>query len=100
MQEQEGEDRIVAKSKPTAMNLTFIVSTSSSTEEKLVASKSPEILKAPCPTDWSSTGKLDAKNTIKTQRRVLKDGKKDAVLDVGTRKLVATEEETGTPEIS
>ena len=33
MQEQEGENRIVAKSKPTTMNLAFAVSTSSSTAE-------------------------------------------------------------------
>ena len=40
MQEQEGEGRIVAKSKPT-MNPTFTVSTSSSTVQIPIASKSP-----------------------------------------------------------
>ena len=38
-------------------------------------------------------GNLKQENSIETQRRVLKDGKKDAVLDVSTRKLVATEED-------
>ena len=47
MQEQEREDRIVAKPKPT-MNLAFTVSISSSTVQNPVASKSPGILKAPC----------------------------------------------------
>ena len=60
MQEQEGEDRIVAKSKPT-MNLAFTVSTSSLTVQNPVASKSPGILKAPCRTYWSSTRKPDAR---------------------------------------
>ena len=59
MQEQEGEERIVAKSKPT-MNLAFIVSTSSSTVQNPIAPKGPWILKAPCRKDWSSTGKLVA----------------------------------------
>ena len=60
MQEQEGDNRIVAESKPTTMNLAFSVSTSSSTVNSPIASKSPGILKAPCRTDWSSTGKLVA----------------------------------------
>ena len=40
MQEQEGEDMIVAKSKPTTMFLVFTVSTSSSTVNSPIASKS------------------------------------------------------------
>ena len=46
VQEQERDNRIVAKSKPTV--------------NSLIASKSPRILKAPCRTDCSSTGKLVA----------------------------------------
>ena len=53
MQEQKEEDRIVAKSKPTAMKLTSTVSTRSSSVNHPIASKSPGILKA-------STGKPDA----------------------------------------
>ena len=50
IQEQEGEDRIVAKPKPTTMNSAFTVSTSSSTLQNPVSSKSPGILKALCRT--------------------------------------------------
>ena len=53
MQEQKEEDRIVAKSKPTALNLTSTVSTSSSSLDHPIASRSPGILKA-------SAGKPDA----------------------------------------
>ena len=90
----KGEDRIVAKSKPTTMNLClrclakFFNCAESSCVEK--------------PGDTQSTfveqigqvqGNLTHENSIKTQRRVLKDDNKDAVLDVGTKKLVATEED-------
>ena len=61
MQEQE-EERIVAKSKPT-MNLVSLVSTNSSTVQNPTASKSPEILTAPCRKDWSNTRKFEAKIT-------------------------------------
>ena len=56
MQEQEGENRIVAKSKPT-MNLASPVSTSSSSVNHPITSRSPGILKA-------STGKPDARARI------------------------------------
>ena len=46
MQEQNGDTRTVAKSKPTAMNLAVNVSTSSSSVNSPIASKSPGILKA------------------------------------------------------
>ena len=42
------------------MILAFSVSTRSSAVQNLVSSKSLGILKAPCRTDWSSTGKLVA----------------------------------------
>ena len=48
VQEQEGDNRIVAKSKPTTMNLAFSVSTGSSTVNSPIASKNPGLLKAPC----------------------------------------------------
>ena len=54
IREQKEEDRIVAKSKPTAMNLTSTVSISSSSVNHPIASKSPGILKA-------SAGKPDAR---------------------------------------
>ena len=54
MQEHKEEDRTVATSKRTGMNLTSIVSTSSSSVKHPIASKSPVILKA-------FTVKLDAR---------------------------------------
>ena len=47
MQEQKEEDGIVTKSKPTAMNLTSTVSTSSSSVNHPIASKSPGYSKHP-----------------------------------------------------
>ena len=44
MQEQEGEERSVARSRSTAMNLSCHVPTSSSSEKSPIASKSPGIL--------------------------------------------------------
>ena len=90
MQEQEGENRIVAKSKLTTMNLAFTGSTSSSTVQSPIASKSPGILKAPFRTDWSSTRKLDAKEHNHDAASSSQGWPKDAVLVVGTRKLVAS----------
>ena len=92
MQEQEEENRIVDKSKPT-MNLVSLVSTSFSTVQSPIASKSPGILKALCRTDWSNTGKLDARDrdhdAVSSSQRL----QKDAFLDGSTGKLVATEED-------
>ena len=93
MQEQEGEARSVAKSKATTMNLAFSVSTSSWTVQNPVASKSPGILKAPCRTDGSSTGKPDAKEHNQDAASSSQGWQKGAVLDVGTRKVVTTEKD-------
>ena len=60
IQEQKGEEKIVAKSKPT-LNLASLVSANSSTVQSPITSKSPEILKAPCQNDWTSTGRLGAR---------------------------------------
>ena len=46
MQEEKEEERIVAKTKPTAMNLAVNVPTSASSVNNPIASKSLEILKA------------------------------------------------------
>ena len=54
MQEQKREDRIMAKSKPTATNLTTTVSTGSSSVNHPLASKRPGLFKA-------STGFPDAR---------------------------------------
>ena len=92
MQEQEGENRIVAESKPTTMRLAIIVSTSSSAVQNPVASRRRGILKAPCRTDWSSTG-IDAKEHNQDAASSSQEWQTDAVLEAGTRKLVATEED-------
>ena len=60
MQEQKEEDRIVAKSKPTAMKTTSTVSTSSSSVNHPIASKCLGILKA-------SAKKPDARARINSQ---------------------------------
>ena len=57
----EKDARIVAKSTPT-LNLVSFVSTSSSTVNSPIPSKSPGILKAPCRTDGSRTDKADARD--------------------------------------
>ena len=61
IQEQKGEEKIVAKSKPT-LNLASLVSANSSTVQSPIALK--------------SAGYLEQETSIKTQRRVLKRGKK------------------------
>ena len=93
MQEQERENRIVAKSKPTTMNLVSLVSTNSSTVQNPVASKKRVILKALCRRYWSSTGKPDAKEYNQNAASSSQGWQQDVVLDVSTRKLVATEED-------
>ena len=93
MQEQEGYNRIVAKSKPKTMNLAFSVSTTSSTVNCPIAAKSPEILKAPCPTDWSSTGKPGARDRNHDAASSSQGWQEDAVLDASTRRLATTEED-------
>ena len=57
------------------------VSTSSSIVQNPVASKSLGILKAPCRTDWLSTGKLDAKEDNQDAALSSQGLQKDAVLD-------------------
>ena len=61
MQEEQGEERIVAKSKPT-LTLVTHAATSSSTVQSPRASKSREIRRAPCQPDWKSTGKPVARD--------------------------------------
>ena len=91
MQEERGEERIVAKSKPT-LNLVSLAATSSSTVQNPIASKSPEILRAPCQPDLSSTGKLEARELNLDAASSSQVWQKDAVLDISSRRLLATEE--------
>ena len=88
MQEQkERDNRIVAKSKPTTMNLAVSVSTSSSIVNSPMASKSLGTLKAPCRTDLSSTGKPDARDRNHDAASSSQGWQKDAFLDVSTGNL-------------
>ena len=80
MQEQKEDNRIVVKSKPTAMNLAGCSSNSP------LASKSLGYWKP-------QVGRFLTQKEIATQRRVLKDGKEDARLDVCTGKAVAADED-------
>ena len=86
------ENRIVAKSKPTTMNLAVSVSTSSSAVNSPIAWKSPRIFKASCRTDWSSSGKLNARNSDHDHDAASSSQgwQKDALLDGCIGKLVAT----------
>ena len=75
MQEKSEENRIVAKSRPTAMNLTSSVATNSSPVNSPIASRSPVILKASS-RQVGLSGRPDANtDSILTERRVPKDGK-------------------------
>ena len=56
MQEEKGEERIVAKSKPT-LNLVSHAATNSSTVQSPITSKSPGILRAPCQPHGKSAGR-------------------------------------------
>ena len=92
MQEQEGEDRIVAKSKPT-MNLAFTVSTSSSTVQNPIASKRPGTLKALCRKDWKSTGELVAREPNQDAASSSQVWQTDAEMDKSTTRLVVAEKD-------
>ena len=99
MHEQKEDDRIVAKSKPTAMNLAVSVSTSSSFVNSPIASKSLGILEA-------SSGKPDARarrnskpDAASSSQGWLKDAHLSRLMVNVTVKLVATEQ-SGTMDIS
>ena len=93
MQERKGEERIVARSMLTPTNLAFTVSTSSSTVQNPIASRSPVIRRAPCQNDWTSTGIPGAREHNQDAGSSSQVWQEDAVQDVSTRRLVATEEE-------
>ena len=88
--QEEGEEKIVAKSKPT-LNLASLASTSSSTVQRPIASKSPGILRAPCHPDWKSTGRPVAREHNQDAASSSQVWQKDAILDESTRRLVAAE---------
>ena len=71
------------------MNLAFSVSTSSSTVNSPIATKSSGILEAPCRTDGSSTGKLDATDRNQDAASSSQGWQKDAFADGSAGKPVA-----------
>ena len=81
VQEQKEEERIVAKSRPTAANLSSHVPASSSSAKNLITSSDPEKLKAA------------GKQASRTRSQVkLKDVYLDGLMDESAGKSVATEE--------
>ena len=93
MQEEKGEERSVAKSKPT-LNLVSHAATSSSTVQSPIATKSLGTLRAPCQQDWKSTGKPVAREpNQKDAASSSQVWQKDAEMDKSTRRLAAAEKD-------
>ena len=90
MQEQK-EDRIVAKSKPTAMNLTSTVSTSSSSAKNLITSSVPRKLIA-AKKLASRTRRNSRPDEAPSSQVKLKDVYLGGLMDDSAEKPVATEE--------
>ena len=92
MQEEKGEEKIVAKSKPT-LNLVSNAATSSSTLQSPIASRSRWTLRALCQQDWKSTGQLEARELSQDAASSSQVWQKDAEMDKSTRRLVAAEKD-------
>ena len=99
MQQQEGEERSVAKSKCTAMNLSAYVPTSSSSATSLIASKSRETLIATGKLESRMRGNSESDAASSSQAR-LKDAHLGGLMDKATVKTVATKEESGDVDLS
>ena len=93
------EERSVAKSKSTAMNLSSHVPTSSSSAKSLIASKSPGILTATGKLESRIRGNSESDAASSSQAR-LEDAYLGGLMDKGTEKLVATKEEPGDVDLS
>ena len=94
VQEQQGEERSVAKSKSTATNLSPHVPTSSSSAKSPIASKSPGILIAQGKPQSMMRGNSESDAASSSQAR-LKDAHLGGLMDTDTGKLVATKEDSG-----
>ena len=95
MQEQKEENRIVAKSRPTATNLVSSVRTSSPSVNSPIASRSPGYSKLQVDRlDYQGNlVQAQVKIPIPTQRRVLKDGKGMLNCFISTGGLAATDQD-------
>ena len=94
MQEQKGEESIVAKSKSTAMNSSSHVPTSSSSAKDPTASKGPGILTAAVKPENRMRGNSKSDAASSSQVRLL-DAYLDGSMDTATERLVPTREESG-----
>ena len=99
MLEQNGEERKVAKSKSTAMNLSSHVPTSSSSATSPIASKSPGIFTATGKLVSRMRGNSESDAALSSQAR-LKGAYLGGLMDKPTGKPVATKEEPGDVELS
>ena len=99
IQEQNGEERNVAKSKSTAMNLSSLVPTSSSSAKSLIASKSPGILTASGRPE-SRMRRYSKSDAASSSQARLQDAYFGRLLDTATVKRVATKEESGNVDFS
>ena len=95
MQEQSEENRIVAESRPTAMNLTSSVTTTSSSVNSPIAPRSPGKVKASS-RQVGLSGRLDAstyQNSNTDATSSSQGWRRDAQLFTSTGKLVATDKD-------
>ena len=99
MQEQKGEERSVAKSKSTAMNLSSHVPTSSSSAKIPIPSKSPEKITATEKRE-SRTRRNSKSDAASSSQVRLQDAYLGGSMDTATGKLVATEEVSGHVDLS
>ena len=98
MQEQKEEERSVATSKSTAMNLSSHVPTISSSANSPIASKSPGILiAANLKTGWRRNSKSDAASSSQVR---LQDAYLGGLMHTAMVKLVAAKEESGDADFS
>ena len=99
MQEQKGEETIVAKSKSTAMNLPSHVPKSSSPAKSPIASKNPGILIATGKPEsrMRRNSKSDAASSSQVR---LQDAYLGGLMDTSTVKPAATKEESGDVDLS
>ena len=96
---KKGEERSVAKSKSTAMNLSSHVPTSSSSAKSQIASKCPVIVIA----TWKPESRMrrnSKSDAASSSQARLKHAYLGGLMDTATEKPVATKEESGDVDLS
>ena len=99
MQEQKREERSVAQSKSTAMNLSSHVPTCSSSAKSPIASKSPGLLVATGKPQSRMRASSESDAASSSQAR-LKDAYLGGLMDTATVKPVATKKKSGDVDLS